>query len=105
MAGPRFHFGAGGARPYFHILGGATRSLRKIRFFAHTSTNFTIQPGGGVDVDMTDNTAFRIEVNYRRVFFGETDQENPQASLVSKDGADYADFSFSLGVVWRVGQR
>ena len=105
VAGPRFHFNAGGARPYFHILAGATRSLRKIAFFAHTSTNFTIQPGGGVDVDMTDNTAFRIEANYRRVFFGEVDQNNPQASLVSKDGADYADFSFSLGIVWRVGQR
>ena len=78
---------------------------RKIVFFAHTSTNFTIQPGAGVDVDMTENTAFRIEADYRHVFYGAPDQNDPGASLVSKDGADYTDFSFSLGVVWRVGQR
>ena len=48
VGGPRFHLGTGRARPFFHIMGGATRSLRKIAFFAHTSTNLTIQPGGGI---------------------------------------------------------
>ena len=105
VAGPRFHFGTGKARPFFHIMAGATRSLRKIAFFAHTSTNFTVQPGGGVEVDMTDNTAFRIQADFKQIFFGEPDQVNLGASLVSTDGKDYQDFSFSLGVVWRVGQR
>ena len=104
VGGPRFHFGGGGARPYFHIMAGGTRALRKIGFFAHTSTNFTVQPGFGVDVG-SGSTAFRVEANYRRVFFGEPDQNNPGASLVSKDGADWTDFSVSFGVVWRVGQR
>lgn len=105
VGGPRFHVPAGRARPFVHVMAGATRSLRKIAFFAHTSTNLTIQPGGGVDVDMTDTTALRIQGDYRRVFFGVPDQTNPGASLVSKDGADYVDVSFSVGVVFKLGER
>lgn len=101
VGGPRFHFGNG----FAHVLAGGTRSLRKIGFFAHTSTNLTIQLGGGADVDMTENTAFRFQVDWRRVFYGEPDQMNPGASLVSTGGADYQDLTFSLGLVWRVGQR
>ena len=105
VGGPRFHAKAGRVRPFVHVMAGATRSLRKIEFFAHTSTNFTIQPGGGVDVDMTDTTAFRIQGDYRRVFFGVPDQTNPGASLVSKDGADYQDVIVTVGVVFKLGGR
>lgn len=105
VGGPRFHVPAGRARPYFHAMAGATRSLRKIEFFAHTSTNFTIQPGGGVDVDVTDTTALRIQGDYRRVFFGVPDQTKAGASLVSKDGSDYQDVSFSVGVIFKLGGR
>lgn len=105
VGGPRFHLPAGRARPFVHIMAGATRSLRKITFFGHTSTNFTIQPGGGVDVDMTDATALRIQGDYRRVFFGVPDQTNAGASLVSKDGADHADVIFTVGVVFKLGER
>ncbi|MBI4477570.1 MAG: hypothetical protein HY654_10380 [Acidobacteria bacterium] len=107
VGGPRFHVPAGRARPFVHVMAGATRSLRKIEFFAHTSTNFTIQPGGGIDVDMTDITALRIQGDYRRVFFPEPDQTRPGdfPSLVSKDGADYQDFTFSVGVVFKLGGR
>jgi opacity protein-like surface antigen len=105
VAGPRFHVSAGRARPFVHVMAGATRSLRKIEFFAHTSTNFTIQPGGGVDVDMTDRMALHIQGDYRRVFFGVPDQSSPGASLVSKDGADYQDVVFAVGVTFKLGQR
>jgi len=107
IGGPRFHVPAGRARPFVHVMAGATRSLRKITFFAHTSTNFTIQPGGGIDVDMTDITALRIQGDYRRVFFPEPDQTRPGdfPSLVSKDGVDYQDFTFSVGVVFKLGER
>lgn len=105
VGGPRFHLSVGRARPYFHVMAGATRSLRKIEFFAHTSTNFTIQPGGGVDIDVTDATALRFQGDYRRVFFGVPDQSNPGASLVSKDGADYQDAILTVGVVFRLGGR
>ncbi len=105
VAGPRFHFGTGKARPFFHIMAGATRSLRKIGFFAHTSTNLTLQPGGGVDVDMSELTAFRIQADYRLVMFPEPDQTGSGAGLVSKDGADYKDFTFSIGMVFKLGER
>ena len=105
VGGPRFHVPAGRARPYFHVMAGATRSLRKIEFFAHTSTNFTIQPGGGVDVDLTDTIALRIQGDYRRVFFSVPDQTNAGASLVSKDGSDYKEVSFSVGVTFKLGGR
>ena len=102
VAGPRFYFGTAAARPFVHILGEETRSLRKIVFSAHTSTNLTFQPGVGIDVG-AGSTAFRIQFDYRRVFFGTTDQTDPGASLVSKDGADYQDFTIAFGVVYRVG--
>lgn len=104
VGGPRFHVPGERVRPFFHVMAGATRSLRKITFFAHTSTNLTIQPGGGVDLKMTDITALRIQGDYRRVFFGVPDQDSG-ASLVSKDGADYQDFTFSVGVVFRLARR
>jgi hypothetical protein len=105
VGGPRFHLPAGRARPFVHVMAGVTRSLRQITFFSHTSTNFTIQPGGGVDVDITDITALRIQGDYRRVFFPVPDQTDPGASLVSKDGADYQDVIFTVGVVFKLGQR
>jgi opacity protein-like surface antigen len=84
-------------------MAGATRSLRTIEFFAHTSTNFTVQPGGGVDFDVTDTMALHFQGDYRRIFFGVPDQNNPGASLVSKDGADYSEVMFSVGVTFKLG--
>ena len=54
---------------------------------------------------MTERAAFRIQGDYRRVFFPEPDQTKPRSSLVSKDGADYQDFVLSLGVVFKLGER
>lgn len=105
VAGPRFHFAAGRARPFAHLMAGLTRSLRKIEFFAHTSTNLAVQPGAGIDFDLTDTTALHIQGDYRRVFFPTPDQTRPGdfPSLVSKDGADYRDFTLSVGVAFRLG--
>jgi hypothetical protein len=107
VGGPRFHLAAGRARPFVHVMAGVTRSLRQIEFFAHSSTNFTIQPGGGIDVDMSGLTALRVQGDYRRLFFAEPDQTRPGdlSSLVSKDGDDYRDFTFSIGVVFKLGDR
>jgi hypothetical protein len=106
VAGPRFHMQAGGVRPYFHALFGAARSLRKIGFFAHTATHLAIQPGGGIDVDMTPNTAFRIQADYRVTMYPTPNQSDPgsQSSLVNPDG-NFKELSFSLGVVVKLGDR
>jgi len=105
VGGPRFLVPAGRVRAFAHVMAGATRSLRKIGFFAHTSTNLTIQPGGGVDVDITNLTALRIQGDYRQVFFGEHDPTEGGASLVSKGGSDHEGVMFSLGVVFKLGGR
>ena len=101
MIGPRVHFGSG----FVHVLGGVSRSLRKVGFFAHTATNLALQPGVGVDMPMTDNTAFRIQADYPLVFFPEPDQTNPAASLVYDGGRTFKDFSFSVGVVVKLGAQ
>ena len=107
VAGPRFHVQAGGVRPYFHALFGVARSLRKIGFFAHTATHWAIQPGGGVDIDMTPNTAFRIQADYRLTMFPTPNQSDPgsMSSLVSPNGEDFKELSLSLGVVVKLGAR
>lgn len=107
VAGPRFHMQTGGVRPYFHALFGFARSLRKINFFAHTATHFAIQPGGGVDIDMTPNTAFRVQADYRMTMYPTPDQSDPgsNSSLVSENGADFRELSLSFGVVVKLGAR
>ncbi len=108
VGGPRFHMQAGGVRPYFHALFGVARSLRKIGFFAHTATHWAIQPGGGVDIDMTPNTAFRIQADYRLTMFPNEDAQTDlsgASSLVNPGGEDFKELSFSLGFVVRLGDR
>ena len=107
LGGPRFHMQAGGVRPYFHALFGVSRSLRKIGFFAHTATHWAIQPGGGVDIDMTPNTAFRIQADYRLTMFPTPNQSDPgsMSSLVNANGEDFKELSVSLGFVVKLGAR
>ena len=108
VGGPRFHMQAGGVRPYFHALFGVARSLRKIGFFAHTATHWAIQPGGGVDIDITPNTAFRIQADYRLTMFPNEDDQTDlsgTSSLVNPGGEDFKELSFSLGFVVRLGDR
>lgn len=105
VGGPRVYVGSSRAKPFVHLMAGATRTLRKIDFFAHTSTNFTLQGGAGLDVGVTPNLAFHIQADYRRVFFGVPDQNNPGASLVSKNGADYNVVMVSVGLGFKLGTR
>lgn len=105
VAGPRVYLGTSKAKPFVHLLAGATRTLRKIDFFAHTSTNFTLQGGAGIDVGVTPNVAVHIQADYRRVFFGVPDQANPGASLVSKNGADHNVVMVSVGLGFKLGNK
>ena len=100
FVGPRFS-GGGSVRPFFHIMGGVVRSVRKIVFYSHTSTNFAVMPGGGIDIDVNDSVAVRFQGDYRIVFFG--DPANSSASLVSKDG-NYKEFQINIGLVFKFGQ-
>ena len=102
FVGPRFSVQAGSVKPFFHIMGGAVRSVRKIEFFSHTSTNLAIMPGGGIDVDVTETLAVRFQGDYRLVLFG--DPADSSASLVSADGSDFNEFRFNIGIVFKFGQ-
>ncbi len=102
LVGPRFSVQTGSVTPFVHIMGGAVRSVRKIVFFSHTSTNFAIMPGGGIDVDVSETVAVRFQGDYRIVFFG--DPADSSASLVSADGSDYNEFRFQVGLVFKFGQ-
>ncbi len=101
VAGPRFQMQAGSVKPFVHIMAGVVRSVRKIAFYSHTGTNFALQPGGGIDVDVNDTTAVRFQGDYRMLFF--PDPTSSDSSLVSND--NFNEFRFAVGVVFKVGER
>ena len=98
FTGPRFGPTGGSVRPYVHIMGGAVRSARVINFYSHTSTNWAFQPGAGVDVDVSDNMAVRLQGDMRYVLFGDSSQAGLQTG-----GEDYKEFRFSFGFVFALG--
>jgi hypothetical protein len=101
MTGPRFSFGSGdGARPFVHIMGGVVRSVRKIGFFSHTSTNWAFMPGAGVDVPINDGVDFRLQFDMRRVMFGD---DADSGSSLHTGGADFNEFRVAFGVLFGVG--
>jgi len=101
FVGPRFVLGSrGGVRPFVHVMGGVVRSVRKIGFFSHTSTNFAFMPGAGVDVPAGDNVSFRIQADMRRVLFG--DDASSSASLHTV-GEDYNEFRVSFAILFGIG--
>ena len=105
VAGPRVYVGTSKAKPCVHLRAGATRPLRQVDFFAHSSTNFTLQTGAGIDIGVTPKMAVHIQADYRRVFFGVPDQANPGASLVSKNGADHNVVMVSVGLGFGLGNK
>ena len=101
MVGPRVAFGsANGARPFVHIMGGVVRSVRKIGFYSHTSTNFAFMPGFGVDVPINDGTDFRVQVDFRRVMFG---PDADSGSSLHTGGVDYNEIRVGFGFMFGVG--
>ena len=101
MVGPRISFGSSnGARPFVHFMGGVVRSVRKIGFFSHTSTNFAFMPGAGVDVPINDGVDFRVQVAFRRVMFGD---DADSGSSLHTGGADYNEVRVGFGFMFGVG--
>lgn len=72
QAGPRLAPSAGLARPYVELLAGATRWRIRERRLDRTGwesvTDFSLQPGAGVDVFITPHVAFRIGGDLRVLF-------------------------------------
>jgi len=64
-------------RPFAQFLAGAANAQATIIVAGMTidesQTRLAIQPGGGVDIRVTDSVAARAMVDYRRTFFEEAD--------------------------------
>ena len=82
MGGPRFIARQNRAEIFGHVLFGLHRlradappSQMFGRGQTGTTSNFAIQPGGGVDVYAFDNLAVRFGVNVRQVYWVETRTE------------------------------
>jgi hypothetical protein len=71
-AGPRANLATGRARPYVELLAGATRWRIRERFLDQTGweavTDFSLQPGVGVDVFFTPRAALRLSADVRVLF-------------------------------------
>jgi hypothetical protein len=69
LGGPRFSARTSpGAVPFAEFLIGFTRTSFDVLGVSEGSTDFTIQPGGGVDLG-NDRVAARLSVAWRRVFY------------------------------------
>ncbi len=101
FAGPRFRLGnSGGVRPFVHVMGGFVRSVRKIGFFSHTSTNLAFMPGAGVDVPVDDNMGVRFQFDFRRVLFG---GEPDSGAGLKTNGEDYNEIRVAVSLTFGVG--
>jgi hypothetical protein len=92
LSGARFtgRFVEGRVNPFAQFLGGV--SLTRVGLFdSHygSSTDFAIQPGGGVDFGLSDSIALRMQVDFRTIFAGSNINE----------------FRFTPGIVIRSGRR
>jgi opacity protein-like surface antigen len=66
MGGPR----VGGRRraglsPFGQVLFGAARATTSLLSLSETTSHFSYQPGGGVDLNMSDRFGVRVEGDYR----------------------------------------
>lgn len=91
MAGPRLTVrSSAGVTPFAQLLVGAARLSGDVLGIGDSSTEFALQPGGGVDIWLSSRAGIRVGADYRRVF-------------VEDDGIN--EFRFHVGVVVSGGRR
>ena len=68
MAGPRFERAAhAGINPFAQLLLGSARASSSVLGIRETVTDFSYQPGGGIDLNMARRLGARFEGDYRIV--------------------------------------
>lgn len=88
MAGPRLSgWQSGRLAPFAHILVGGARNMASVFGESSSTTMLALQPGGGVDVRLTDLIGVRIGGDYR---------------LILSSGAE---FRVVIGAVFAVGKK
>ena len=78
MAGPRIQRRRrSGLNPFGEVLFGAARGSTSVLSVHETVTDFSYQPGGGVDLNATDRFGVRLEGYYRLIRAGGHNTKEP----------------------------
>ena len=79
MAGPRFRRPAhAGINPFAQVLFGSARASTSVLGIRETVTDFSYQPGGGVDLNSAGRFGVRLEGDYRIVRSGDHNSKEPR---------------------------
>jgi len=65
MAGPRFTRAVHGINPFAQVLLGSARASNSVLGIHETVTDFSYQPGGGLDLNLARRVGARFEGDYR----------------------------------------
>jgi opacity protein-like surface antigen len=93
LGGPRFFRRFGHVTPYGQFLVGGTHGRVEVTplpdsplgFTSRTesSTEFTLQPGGGLSVYLNDHVGFRLSMDYRRIVFDDNEEDNSEFRVLT----------------------
>jgi opacity protein-like surface antigen len=88
MGGPRFFVKRGRVVPFAQFLAGAahlrakaTVPIQGVPSVTESDTQFAFQPGAGLTVLLTRNVGVRAAVDYRRIIFNETDDDEDNSEV------------------------
>ena len=98
MGGARHSWRMNGFTPFGQVLVGVAHETGGTTIFRPSigtaETKFALQPGGGVDISLTDRFGVRLAADYRRIF---ADREN-------SDPKDNNEFRTAVGVIVGFGR-
>ena len=95
MGGPRFFRRFGHITPYGQFLMGAAygrieatplpdlQAVLGSSSRSESSTEFAIQPGGGISIYMNDHVGVRLSMDYRRIVFNEEEEDNSEFRMLT----------------------
>jgi hypothetical protein len=79
MAGPRFERAAHpGINPFAQVLFGSARASNTLLGIRETVTDFSYQPGGGIDLNLARRFGVRLEGDYRIIRAGGHNSKEPR---------------------------
>jgi hypothetical protein len=81
LGGVRLHAGEGEVRPFFQVLAGYSRQGGDVGL----ANGIAVQPGGGVDLVMSESITLRAQGDYR---------------YLREDGQNYSQYRIAGGLVW-----
>jgi opacity protein-like surface antigen len=92
LGGPRFFRRFGHVTPYGQFLVGATHGRVEATPVPDTlvastqvtsSTEFTLQPGGGISIYLSDHVGVRLSMDYRRIVFDDDEEDNSEFRVLT----------------------